>query len=142
MRMHKRTRLTAALMMALAVLTATSHANGIAISYAPEQGSGMCLGEDAAKTVACAQEKCAAVAGSVEDCAPAVWCGNAAWTAGVGLMHKEGIHWSEFTCGWPSREAAVAAAKVLCDLSFRENITDCSSGLLYDPDGNEIILDE
>jgi len=119
-----------------------SQANGIAFAYAPEQGGGVCVGEDAASTIDCARQKCAENTGSIEDCAPMAWCEGPGWSAGVGVMHKEGIHWSEFTCGWPSRDAAIAAAKVLCDLSFREYIQSCSAGVIYDPEGNEIILDD
>jgi hypothetical protein len=142
MHLRKSAHLTAAFLLSLAFHASAAHANGIAFSYAPEQGSGMCMGEDAAQTISCAQQKCAEIAGSIEDCVPMTWCSNAGWSFGAGLMHKEGIHWSEFSCGWPSREAALAATKVFCDLSFREQITACSAGILYDPDGNEIALDE
>ena len=116
---------------------------GIAFSYAAEQGSGVCTGADAAAAIACAQEKCVETSGAFPDeCVPVSWCFPAGWSVTVGIMHKEGIHWSEFSCGWPSREAALAAGKVLCDAGYREYLQDCAVGLLYDENGTEIVLED
>ena len=119
-----------------------SQATGIAFAYAPEQGGGVCVGEGAASTIDCARQKCAENTGSIEDCAPMAWCEGPGWSAGVGVMHKEGIHWSEFSCGWPSREAALAAAVVRCDLAHRENIQDCAIGGLWNERGEEVALED
>jgi hypothetical protein len=56
-------------------------------------------------------------------------------------MHREGIHWSEFSCGWPSREAAIAAGELLCNLRLFAYIQDCIVGNLWDERGIEISLE-
>lgn len=133
----------AAVAFAVSVGTSVSHAEGIAFAYAPEQGSGYCLGEEMASTVDCARQKCTESGAALEDCLPMAWCINAGWSTSVGVMHKEGLHWSEFSCGWPSRDAAIAAANVLCDLAHRGDfIQQCFVGVLWDPEGNEIYLED
>ncbi len=112
---------------------------GIAFSYAPEQGQGVCTGDDAASTFECAKKQCMESGAAAEDCAPVAWCFPAGWTAAIGVMHKEGIHWTEYSCGWESKAAAQAAAKVRCDTGIRPYIQECSAGLFYDPDGNEVV---
>jgi hypothetical protein len=140
------TRLHAALVV-LAVLagalpaTAQDSRNGIAFAYAAEQGMGVCTGGSPEKTLDCAREKCMASGALAEDCARVAWCFPAGWSAGVGIMHKEGIHWTEFSCGWPSREAAIAAGKVRCDHQDKTYIQDCAVGVVYDPDGNEAAVE-
>ena len=114
---------------------------GIAFAYAPEQGSGMCSGTDPASTIECALQKCIADGGSADDCVPVAWCYPAGWSVGVGVMHKEGIHWSEYSCGWPTREAALAAGAVLCDTQFREFIDQCFVGQLWDENGQPVSLE-
>lgn len=133
--------LAAALFLAHPI-AAQAQQSGIAFSYAPEQGSGMCTGEDAAATIECAQQKCIDDGGNSEECAPVAWCYPAGWSVGVGVMHREGIHWTEYSCGWPSREAALSAGKVLCDLSYREYIQNCVVAVLWDNEGNEIFLED
>ncbi len=116
---------------------------GIAFAYAPEQGSGLCTGDDPAMALTCARDKCVAESGALpEDCTQVTWCFPAGWSFAVGVMHKEGIHWSEFSCGWPSREAALAAADVRCDLAYREYIQECAVGGLWDENGHEVSLEE
>jgi len=135
----------AALCLALSPAAANAQEGraGIAFSYAPEQGSGMCMGSDAAATIECARQKCVEESGAFpEDCAPVSWCFPAGWSVVVGVMHREGIHWSEYSCGWPSRDAAVAAGNVLCDLSHREYIQDCIVAAVWDEDGNETYLED
>jgi hypothetical protein len=114
---------------------------GIAFAYAPEQGSGMCTGGNPTAALDCAREKCTETGALASDCARVAWCFPSGWSFVVGVMHKEGIHWSEFGCGWPSREAAIAAANVRCDLMDRDYIQDCVVGGLWDEDGNEIVLE-
>jgi len=112
---------------------------GIAFAYAPEQGAGHCTGNDPAAAFDCARAKCTESGAAAEDCAPVDWCFPAGWTAGIGIMHKEGIHWTEYSCGWETKEAAQAAAAVRCDLQQRPYIQECSAAVFYDPDGNELI---
>lgn len=111
---------------------------GIAFAYAPEQSSGFCVGGNPERALACARQKCVAGGAAAEDCARVAWCFPAGWSAAVGVMHKEGIHWSEFTCGWPSRSAALAAARLRCDKSHRDYIQDCVVGGLWDDTGKEV----
>jgi hypothetical protein len=116
--------------------------SGIAFSYAPEQGSGMCMGGNPTTALDCARQKCVEEAGALpQDCARVAWCFPAGWSVVVGVMHNEGIHWSEFSCGWPSRDAALAAGNVLCDMNFRENIQECMVGGLWDDNGEPVSLE-
>lgn len=110
---------------------------GIAFAYAAEQGSGVCVGGSPEKAMACARTKCMQSGAAAEDCARVAWCFPAGWSAGIGIMHKEGIHWSEFSCGWPSKEAALAAGKVRCDHQDKAMIQECNVGVVYDPNGKE-----
>lgn len=117
-------------------------AQGIAFSYAPEQGSGMCTGYNPAAALDCARQKCVEQSGAAaQDCARVAWCYPAGWSVAVGIMHREGIHWSEFSCGWPSREAALAAGAVLCDTAHREYIQECVVGQLWDESGEPVSLE-
>ena len=111
---------------------------GIAFAYAAEQGAGVCTGGSPDKAFACAKKKCAESGAAEADCARVAWCFPSGWSAGIGILHKEGIHWSEFTCGWPTREAAAAAAKVRCEAQDKTYIAECSAGVFYDPQGKEI----
>jgi hypothetical protein len=77
---------------AFILAAAQAQQTGIAFSYAPEQGSGMCRGEDTAQTIACAQRKCVENGGDAGECAPVAWCYPSGWSVAVGLMHGEGIH--------------------------------------------------
>lgn len=121
---------------------AQSGQTGVAFAYAPEQGSGMCTGGSPAATLDCARQKCVADSGAApQDCARVAWCYPAGWSVAVGIMHREGIHWSEYSCGWPSKEAALAAGKVLCDISYRQFIEQCVVGQLWDEDGREVAVE-
>ncbi|MDP3898854.1 MAG: hypothetical protein Q8Q62_19460 [Mesorhizobium sp.] len=111
---------------------------GIAFAYAPEQASGVCVGGSPDKAFACARQKCVDGGAAAADCARVAWCFPAGWSAAVGVMHKEGIHWTEFTCGWQSREAALAAADIRCDTAQRPYIQECALGGLWDDSGKEI----
>ncbi|MFZ1680298.1 MAG: hypothetical protein WAT70_04705 [Rhizobiaceae bacterium] len=114
---------------------------GIAFAYAPEQGMGVCAGGNPDKAFACAKAKCTESGAAAADCARVAWCFPSGWSAGIGIMHKEGIHWSEFTCGWPTKDAAAAAGKVRCDAQDKAFITECSVGVFYDPNGKEIMAE-
>ena len=63
------------------------------------------------------------------------WCFPMGWSVEVGIMHREGIHWSEYSCGSDSKEAAEAAAKIRCNAALRDYIQDCSIGRFWDKDG-------
>jgi hypothetical protein len=130
-------------LFASGIAAAQDGPTGIAFAYAAEQGSGMCIGGNPTAALDCARQKCAGSSGALpEDCARVAWCFPAGWSFVVGVLHKEGIHWSEFSCGWPSREAALAAADVRCDSTHREYIQECAVGGLWDDDGKEVALDE
>jgi len=136
--------LAAALAFAISFLpAAAAHAQqtGIAFAYAPEQGSGMCVGGSPAAALVCARQKCTESGAAAEDCARVAWCFPAGWSFSVGIMHKEGIHWSEFSCGWPSREAALAAAQVRCDAAYRNYMQDCAMGELWDEAGKPVAVE-
>lgn len=128
-------------LMAPGATPAQDGPTGIAFAYAPEQGSGMCTGGNPVAALDCARRKCAETGAAAQDCARVAWCFPAGWSFAVGVMHKEGIHWSEFSCGWPSREAALAAAAVRCDPAHREYIRDCAVGGLWNESGEEIALE-
>lgn len=116
---------------------------GIAFAYAPEQGSGICTGDNPSAALDCARRKCIEETGALpQDCARVAWCYPAGWSVAVGVLHKEGLHWSEFSCGWPSREAALAAGSVLCDPAHRgPQIEVCAVSQLWDENGNLIALE-
>lgn len=138
-------RLFAAFLLASAALPATAQTGpvGIAFSYAPEQGSGMCVGGNPSATLDCARRACVESSGALaEDCLRVAWCFPAGWSVAVGLMHEEGLHWTEFSCGWPSQEAALVAGEVLCDRELRQGIQDCVVARLWDDDGNEVEIDD
>ncbi len=120
---------------------AADNRGGIAFAYAPEQGMGVCTGGSPEKAFACARAKCTESGALPQDCARVAWCFPAGWSVAIGVMHKEGIHWSEFSCGWPSKEAAIAAGKLRCDHQDKSQIQDCSAGVVYDPNGKEIAVE-
>lgn len=133
----------AALALSLPDAAAQDGPAGIAFVYAPEQGSGVCTGEDPSAAIDCARQSCIDGGAHPDDCAPVAWCFPAGWSVAVGVLHREGLHWSEFSCGWPSREAALAAGNVLCDLSYRGDfIEDCVVGTLWDENGNEVLPED
>jgi hypothetical protein len=124
--------------LAVSASPAAAQNAGIAFVVAPEQATAFCLGDDPGAAFDCAVAKCAEQGAAAEDCAPVAWCMPAGWTAGIGVMHKEGIHWTEYSCGWETLEAAKQAAQVRCDQQQRPYVQECSAGVFYDPDGNEI----
>lgn len=125
----------------LAPAAAQDNRQGIAFAYAAEQGFGVCAGGSPEKALGCARTKCAANGAAPEDCARVAWCFPAGWSVGVGIMHKEGIHWSEFSCGWPSKEAAIAAGKLRCEHQDKQFIQDCAVSVVFDPAGKEIAVE-
>jgi len=125
-------------LFALVPASAQDNRSGIAFAYAAEQGAGICTGGSPEKAMACARAKCAESGAMAQDCARVAWCFPAGWSVGVGVMHKEGIHWSEFSCGWPTKEAAIAAGKLRCEHQDKSMVQDCVASVVYDPDGKEI----
>jgi hypothetical protein len=130
--------LCALILVAVSPPSIAQEQTGIAFAYAPEQGMGVCTGGSPEKALGCARSKCMESGALAEDCARVAWCYPGGWSVGVGIMHREGIHWTEFTCGWPTREAAVAAGKVRCEHQNKEFITDCVAAVVYDEQGNEL----
>ncbi len=110
---------------------------GIAFVLAPEAAMGVCTGATLTAAVDCARQKCVAGGGAESECAAVAWCMPAGWSASASIMHKEGIHWSEFTCGWPSKAAALAAAHVRCASQNPEFIQECVVGATWDENGQE-----
>ena len=108
---------------------------GIAFAIAPEQSDGMCIGDSPAKTLDCAREKCVTAGALAEDCARVAWCFPMGWSAQVSILHKEGISWSEYLCGWDSRRAVDAAARIKCDAKLRPFIQECAVVQVWDRDG-------
>ena len=126
----------------LVILIAPSFAQdsiqGIAITQAPEAATGICYGEDASQTIACAQADCVAQSGlKTEDCFLTNWCAPAGWTLDVFLQSNEGLHWHEFSCGWSTRKQAELSAKIICQ---REFIRMCTPVVVWSPEGQRIEL--
>lgn len=117
---------------------AQSGLTGIAITQAPEAGGGMCYGEDAADTIACAQADCVTQTElEIKDCFVTNWCAPAGWTLDVFIQSKDGPHWHEFSCGWPTREQAELSAKIICQA---EHILGCMPVVVWSPAGQRIEL--
>ena len=133
---NRRGRWMLAAMLTLAMpASAQDGPKGIAFAIAPEQADGMCIGDDPAATIECAKQKCVAGGGLAEDCAPVAWCFPMGWSVQVSILHKEGISWSEYLCGWDSHPAVDAAAKIRCDTKLRPFIQECAVVQVWDRDG-------
>lgn len=109
--------------------------SGIAFVQAPELATATCTGQDPASSFACAEQKCIDAGGTAEDCVEMAYCFPALYSVSVSILHKEGIHWQEFHCGWDSREAALDAAKIACDTAKRPFIAECVASAIYDENG-------
>jgi len=125
-------------LLSSSLASAQDNARGIAFAQAPEQSTGVCIGGNPEKTLACARQKCVDGGAAAADCSRVAWCFPMGWSADLFIQHKEGIHWHEYLCGWDSREAVTAAAKVKCDSSLRDYILECSVVRFWDRDGNEL----
>lgn len=124
----------------LALALPASAQVGVAIVQAPEQSWGIAMGETPDEALKLATEMCVDSGASAQDCYPTNWCMPAGWTVTIGVMHEEGLHWSESVCGLPSRPAAEQVAEVLCDPSVRDyRIIECALAQIYDPDGTPMI---
>ena len=129
-------RIFLTLLLALAIVgSAAAERIGIAFVQAPEQGQGVCTGNTPDKAFACAVKRCVKSGADAQDCLRTNWCFPSGWSADVFLLHNEGVHWHEVTCGWTSQNAALEAAKITCNRMERDFIVDCTVVQIYDPDG-------
>ncbi|MDD9908752.1 MAG: hypothetical protein OXR62_03585 [Ahrensia sp.] len=112
---------------------------GIAFVEAPEQGGGVCVGKSPDDAFECAKRQCTASGTEEKDCLPIQWCYPSGWSTDTFLLHNEGVHWHEVSCGWPNREAAMAAAAIRCDRTHRDFIVDCTIVEIYDPQGRKTL---
>lgn len=133
-------RLFPAALLALA-LPASAQV-GVAIVQAPEQSWGIAIGETAADAFKVAIDMCVEGGALAQDCVPTNWCMPSGWTVTVGVMHLEGLHWSESVCGLPERPIAEAVGAALCDLEARPWVSDCVLAQIYDPLGTPTMTDE
>lgn len=110
--------------------------NGIAFSQAPEAGSGVCFGPDAAEAMSCAQDKCMAESGlGPEDCGVNLWCWPHGWVADVFMQHQEGPHWHSLICNANSREELDLLVEAKCAADY---LIECAPVRVWDMEGNEI----
>lgn len=125
-------------LMTSALAAAQEGPIGIAFAEAPEQSSGVCTGQSADKTLACAREKCVEGGAMAQDCLRVKWCYPAGWSTDLFVQHREGPHWHEYLCGWDSKQAVLAAIKVACDRERRNYIIECSAVRFWDDKGQEL----
>jgi len=131
-----------ALLAALTTNLPAEERKGIAFVHTPEQSGGVCVANTAEDGFACATKKCVDGGASGKDCIKTNWCQPAGWSVDVFLQHNEGVHWHEISCGWATKSAALAAAKILCDPKERQYVVDCLVTALYDPSGKTVELPE
>lgn len=131
----------ALLFLGLAIATpSVGLATGFGVSQAPEAGTGVCFGDNADSTMACARKKCMAQSGlSAADCPRILWCFPAGWTADIFMQHREGIHWHEYLCGWDSRETLQSAVDLKCKKEF---LIECSAVQIWSPEGRPQMSNE
>lgn len=110
---------------------------GIAFVQAPEQSSGMCLGDNAKEAFACAVQQCVDGGALAEDCIETNWCDPAGWSVDFFVQHEEGPHWHEIICGLDSKETAKALEPVICDRTRRNHLIECAAVRLISPQGKE-----
>jgi hypothetical protein len=126
---------------AIAFLCATALANaqdgpGIAFVQAPEQSSGVCVGDSLDQAFACATSQCVAGGAEAQDCLKTNWCSPAGGSIDFFVQHQEGIHWHEVHCGMPTRASAEAAVAGICNRADRDYIIECALVQVYDEQGN------
>lgn len=138
-----KTRAAARLLLAVSALALTvlpalgqeGGRQGIAYVQAPEMSSGVGFGPDAASAFAAAKQQCIEGGGTAEDCLEMSYCFPARFSVDVFLQQSDGPHWHEFYCGWDSKELALEAARVACDLQKRPYLIECAPVMLFDEDG-------
>lgn len=130
--------------VALAVLwvvqPAAAQRQGIAIVEAPEQSGGICFADNLDRGFECARARCVEGGADISDCLRVAWCYPARWSADVFLQNSEGFHWHEYLCGWATREAVEAAARVKCEEQGEMTLVECEIVRMWD-EGEEIALD-
>ncbi len=129
------------LMLMLLPLGAWAQPLGIAFVQAPEQSSGMALGETPQAAFAAATRQCVNGGALIEDCIPTNWCQPAGWSIDLFVMLRDGPHWHEVHCGLPDRELAERVARTLCDTADRDWILECVLVQIHDPDGQAMLKD-
>ena len=129
--------LATAILIFMAGYSGVAQSQGIAFAEAPEQSSGVCIGDNPENALKCAREKCAGGGALPKDCLRVKWCYPAGWSADVFLQHREGPHWHEYLCGWDSREAVLGAVQLACDRSRRTYLIECAAVRLWSPEGEE-----
>lgn len=137
-------RLIAAIFLGLGFASSAAAQDGpvgIAISAAPEMGSGVCFADNLDKAFACAREKCAGESDFPEDCFRVRWCYPAGWSADLFVQNQEGFHSHDYMCGWTDREALEAAIAIMCDTERYPYLMECNAVQMWDPEGNEVALE-
>jgi hypothetical protein len=129
------------LILALAVLSllgampVSAQQKGIAFVIARELSMGMCIADTPAQGFACAIKQCTADQKADEEaCEPHAWCSPAGWSVDLFVQSKAGPHFHEYLCGWPSRDAALRAARLKCETSS-DVFAGCFPVAVYDPNG-------
>lgn len=136
-----RPRLCLALSLLLTALL-PAHAEGpLGIAYValPEAASGTCTGPNPDDAFTCARRECAKGGVKPGQCLRVAWCFPAGWSTDVFIQDSNGLHGHEFSCGWPSRELAEAAAALRCDKSKRERVAVCEVVRVLGPDGGDVL---
>lgn len=130
----------AALAVLWVVQPAAAQRQGIAIVEAPEQSGGICFADNLDRGFECARARCVEGGADIRDCLRVAWCYPANWSADVFLQNEEGFHWHEYLCGWATREAVEAAARVKCEEQGEVTLIECEIVRMWDED-EEIALD-
>lgn len=116
-------------------LAAGAQALSVAVSQAPEQSWGIGFGDTPEAAIARATAACVEGGAEAPDCLLTNLCHPSGWTITVGVMHVEGLHWSETYCGLPERETALRLYEAVCDLSVRPWLSMCELAVIHDPSG-------
>ncbi|WP_035872830.1 hypothetical protein [Cucumibacter marinus] len=128
-----------ALLALVSALPAQAQQIGVGVAQAPEAGMGVCFGEGADATLACARQACMEESGlGPSDCLRTNWCYPAGWTADIFMQHQEGLHWHEVACGWNDRAQLEKAVAVKCESEW---LIECSIVRMWDNQGEEITFD-
>ena len=127
--------------LALALITPQAHAQrvGIAVVEAPEQSSGVCFADNLDRGFECARAQCVEGGADLGDCLRVAWCYPANWSADIFMQNEEGFHWHEYLCGWATRAALEAAARVKCEEQGTMTLIECEIVRMWD-EGEEIVL--
>ncbi|WP_192900454.1 hypothetical protein [Roseitalea porphyridii] len=115
------------------------HAEGIAFVQAPEQGSGVAVGETMEAAFAAAVAQCMESGAYEEDCIRTNWCEPAGFSIDIFVQHQEGLHWHEVVCGLPTETIARATAVHMCDRTERDYLIECSLAQVYDQAGTALM---